>query len=292
MMHFLMATAGALLWSVTPGFGEKAGPVAIVAAENVYGDVARQIGGPDVTVTSIISTPGQDPHQFEASPATARALAGADIVISNGASYDPWVARLLTAAKSAPRTAIVAADLVNARAGDNPHLWYDPATMPAVATKLAAALAARDPAHRTAYEQRLKDFLVSLAPITTRIASIRAKHAGTPVTATEPVFGLMAKALGFTMRNERFQLAVMNETEPAATDVAAIQDDLTGHKVKLLLHNTQTSNVLTERLLAIARTAGVPVVGISETEPSDTTYQAWIAAELDRVDKALGGDGS
>jgi zinc/manganese transport system substrate-binding protein len=291
--RWLLRAAGMLVWCVAALTGAaQAAPLQIVAAENFYGDVARQIGGAEVNVFSILSSPGQDPHQFEASPAAARALAAADLVICNGANYDPWIDKLLAAAPSSRRTVVVVADLMGAKTGDNPHLWYEPATMPAVAERIAAALQASDPAHKDAYAQRLATFRNSLAVISTKVAAIKAKHTGAPVTATEPVFGPMAKALGLAVRNERFQLAVMNGTEPAARDLAAMQDDLKQRRVRLLLYNSQVSDDLTERLRAIARGAGVPVVGVTETAPANASYQDWIAQELDAVAKALDGGAS
>ena len=130
-------------------------PVAIVAAENFYGDVAAQIGGANVKVVTILSAPAQDPHQFEATAAAARALADADIVIRNGAGYDPWVETLLAGRASAKRRVIVVADLLHRRRGDNPHLWYDPKSMPMLAAKIADALTARDPANSEHYRLRL-----------------------------------------------------------------------------------------------------------------------------------------
>jgi zinc/manganese transport system substrate-binding protein len=62
----------------------RAAPINIVAAENFYGDIAKQIGGPDVNVTSILSNPDQDPHLFEVSPSVGRAVSAARIVIYNG----------------------------------------------------------------------------------------------------------------------------------------------------------------------------------------------------------------
>src|SRR5690242_16076983 len=122
----------------------NAEPIAIVAAENFYGDAAEQVGGSAVKVTSILSNPDQDPHLFEASASTARDLAAARIVIYNGADYDPWMGKLLSASRATGRITIEVAKLVGKKAGDNPHLWYDPATMPAVAKALAAQLAKLD----------------------------------------------------------------------------------------------------------------------------------------------------
>src|SRR5579859_1198025 len=228
-------------------------PLPIVAAENFYGDVARQIAGSDAQVSSILTNPDQDPHLFEARPSVARQLATAAIVICNGADYDPWMTRLLAATHTPDRQVIVVADIVHRKPGDNPHLWYDPPTMPAYASALATALIQRDPPHKAEYELRLQTFLTSLQPLQRKIAEMHARLNGTPVTATEPVFSYMATALGLTMRNQRFQLAVMNDTEPRASDVAAFEDDLRNRQVRLLLYNSQTITPTTQRLIGIAR---------------------------------------
>jgi zinc/manganese transport system substrate-binding protein len=156
-----------------------------------------------------------------------------------------------------------------------------------LARSLAAALVRLDPAHAAGYHDRLAAFERSLAPLADRIAALRRKYAGTPITATEPVFGYMAEALGLRMRNPRFQLAVMNGTEPSARDLAAFENDLKSRAVKLLLYNTQTSDALTRQIRAIAERAGVPVVGVSETEPAGKDYQAWMGSQLDAIDRAL-----
>ena len=273
----MLATAGAT----------EAKPVAIVAAENFYADIARQIGGPYVAVTGILANPDQDPHAYEAGASAAKAFAAAGLVVYNGAGYDPWAIKLAAAAPAAGRAAIVVADLVHKKPGDNPHIWYDPATMPALAQSLAVALGRLDPVHAADYRARLAAFETSLAPLAGRIAGLRRKYAGTPIAATEPVFGYMAEALGLRMRNQRFQLAVMNGTEPAAGDIAAFEQDLKSQTVKLLLYNTQTRDALTRQMRAIAERAGVPVVGVSETEPAGKDYQAWMGSQLDAIDRAL-----
>lgn len=261
----------------------------IVAAENFYGDVARQLAGPDARVMSVLSNPDQDPHLFEASPSVARDIARARIVVYNGADYDPWMAKLLAVSKRPDRQVIVVAGLVGRKPGENPHIWYDPITMPAYARALVTALSADDPTHAADYARRLRAFLDSLKPLDAKVASLRSRFAGVPVTATEPVFGTMAAALGLRMTNERFQLAVMNDTEPSASDVAAFEDDLRQHRVRLLLYNSQATDAAAKRLLRIARQAGVPVVGVTETEPAGKTYQAWMLGELDEVGRALVG---
>ncbi len=261
--------------------------VRIVAAENFYGDIARQIAGAGADISSIMSNPDQDPHLFEASPSVAKALSGARIVIMNGADYDPWMEKLLASAKSPNRQTIVVADLVGKHPGDNPHLWYDTATIAAAARAIAQALESTDPAHNDDYENRLHGVIESLTPINAKIAEMHRQFVGAQVTATEPVFGYMATALGLTMRNERFQLAVMNDTEPSASDVAAFETDLKRHRVRALLYNSQATDSSARRLLGIARKSGVPVVGVTETEPAGKTYQSWMSGQLDALNEAL-----
>ena len=284
---FILAGAAltVALW-VHPACAE---PVNVVAAENFYGDVASQIGGANVAVTSILSNPDDDPHLFEASPATARALAAAKIVIVNGADYDPWMEKLLAAHKSPGRREILAANLAHKKAGDNPHLWYNPATVRAVANALMVDLGVVDPAHRADYQKAGTEFLATLDPLDAKIADMRKKYTGAPVTASEPVFGYMADLLGLKMHNEKFALAVMNNTEPSASDVAAFENDLKGHKVKVMLYNAQASEPAVARLVQIAKDEKIPVVGVSETEPADTNYVQWMTKQLDALDKALSG---
>jgi len=293
-MKILIGVAAALIFMVASPTGTRAadGKIAVVAAENFYGSVAQQIGGDRVAVASILNNPDQDPHLFEVSPAVVRQIAAAQIAIYNGADYDPWMEQLLKVTPKPGRMVIVAADLVHKKAGDNPHLWYDPPTMPALAGALAAALAAADPAHQDDYAARLKTFLASLAPLNEKIAAIRGKYAGVPVTATEPVFGYMAAALRLTMRNERFQLAIMNETEPSAGDFAAFEQDLKTHQVRVMFYNKQASDKLVQHLVDLARASNIPVVGVTETAPPGLSYRDWMLTQLDATEKALAGSSS
>ena len=293
----MKTTAGlalALLLALAPVPGARAadGKIAVVAAENFYGDIARQIGGDRVAVVSIMNNPDQDPHLFETTPGIVRQIAGAQIAIVNGANYDPWMEKLLSAAPQPNRKVIIAADLMHRQAGDNPHLWYEPATMPAVAKAIAAALGTADAAHASDYAVRLTNFLGSLKPLNDKIAAIRGKYAGTAVTASEPVFGPMAEALGLTMRNERFQLSIMNDTEPSARDVAAFEQDLKDHQVRVMFYNKQASSKVVQHLVALARAANIPVVGVTETMPPGLSYQDWMLGELNDTDKALAGPSS
>lgn len=273
----------ALLWA---GFASAA-PLKIVAAENFYGDVARQVGGSLVTVTSILSNPNQDPHLFEASPSTARAISGADIVVYSGIDYDPWMDKLMSASKNKGRKVLVVARLLGRKVGDNPHLWYDPATMPVYAKALHTELVKRDPSHRGQYDANLARFLASMHKVSAKVNALRARYTGTPVTATEPVFGYMSDALGFRMRHLAFQMAVMNESEPSASQTAAMDRDLRTGGVRLFFYNTQVSDPLTERLSKLARQGGVAVVGVTETTPPGQNYVSWMLSQLESIGTAL-----
>lgn len=288
-MKPFIALTPVLMLAFAPALPARAADrIAVVAAENFYGGVAREIGGERVAVISILNNPDQDPHLFETTPTVVRQVAAAQVVVLNGAGYDSWMEKLLAVSPKPGRAVIAAADLMHQKAGGNPHLWYDPRTMPAVAGALAAALTTADPAHKNEYAARLKTFLASLAPLNDKIAAIRGKYAGTPVTATEPVFGDMAAALGLTMHNERFQLAVMNGTEPAARDFAQFEQSLKGRAVRVLFYNTQARSNLVTHLVDLAHASHVGIVGVTETAPSGATYLAWMLSELDATAKALG----
>jgi len=284
MRHFLIAAF--VGWALGAAWAH-AGAIDIVAAENFYGDVAEQIGGPEVHVTSILTNPDEDPHLFEANPSTARQLADAKLVIYSGAGYDTWAVKLLAASKAPGRQVIDVAKLVHRKAGDNPHIWYDPPTMPALAKHLADTLSGLDSSHSKDYAKRLALFAETMKRMDARVSELHRKYAGTVVTATEPVFGYMADALGLKMRNDRFQLAVMNDTEPSAGEIAAFEKDLRTRTVKVLFYNSQTSEALTERMRGIAKEAGVPIVGVTETEPPGKSYQEWMMSQLDALDQAL-----
>ena len=286
LLLFFKKEGLALLSVLSATFPAKA-VIPVVAAESVYGDVAKQIGREDVDVTSILANPDQDPHLFEVSPSVARAVSTARIVIYNGLDYDPWMQRLLAAARAPARQAISVAALGGYHPGDNPHIWYQPDTMSHLADALATAYQMRDPQHASFYTRRLADFQASLVPIRARIAFLRERLHGLPVTATEPVFGAMLSALGMASRNQGFQRAVMNETEAGASEVAAFETDLRAHRVKLLVFNSQASDAVADRMKAIAMAAGVPTLGVTETEPAGLGYQAWITAELDAVNRAF-----
>lgn len=275
-------------------FGGKAAelPISIVAAQNFYGEVATSVGGDRVVVESVPLSPDADPHDFEPNPSVVRAVADASIVVFNGADYDHWMEDLLEATARPERSVIEAAGLIGVTDGANPHVWYDPRTMPAVADALATTLSALDPDGSDMYQARRVAYVATLTSLDAKVAAIRQRFGGLPIAATEPVFGYMADALGLEMTNNEFQVAIMNETEPSAREISGLADDLKNHRVKALIYNTQVSDAMTAQLLAVANEANVPVVGVTETVTDGMGYADWMLGQLESLEKALGGPSS
>jgi len=283
----IVAAVMAVIAFALPIAARAADPITIVAAENFYGDLASEIGGAQVKVTSILSNPDEDPHLFESSASTARDIAGAAIVIYNGADYDPWMDKLLSASPNNDRTAFAAADLTGHKSGDNPHLWYAPETLPTVAKALEEELEKRDPADAAVFKANLAQFIASLAPVDAAIARIKAASAGTQVTATEPVFGYMAEALGLKMLNYDFQVATMNDSEPSPSEVAGFENSLRDGSAKILFYNSLVTDDTTTRLLKLAKDGHVKIIGVTETEPQGKTIAGWFLGQLQEVEEAL-----
>ncbi len=276
-----------LVASLALAVGLSGNPGTIVAAESAYADIARQVAGPGTNVHSILRNPATDPHFFEPSPSVAGEVAGAAIVIENGIGYDGWMDRLLAAAPAAGRRVIVVAGLLHRVDGDNAHLWYDPSAMPKLTRSLAEALIEQEPSQRGAVSQRCDAVLASLAILQARIDATRARFAGAEVAATEPVLGPLISALGLRDRHARFEVSVMNGTEPRAGDVASLEDDLRAHRIRVLITNAQASDPEASRLAGIAHAENVPIVPVSETLPVGKTYQQWIDQELTALARAL-----
>jgi zinc/manganese transport system substrate-binding protein len=196
--------------------------------------------------------------------------------------------KLLVAHRAPERKAIVVGALVGRKSGDNPHLWYHPGYVKAAAKAIVIALESVDPAHKADYEKGEAQFLDSLKPLDAKIADMHKRFAGLPVTASEPVFGYQADLIGLNVHNQKFALAIMNNAEPSASEVAAFETDLKGRKVKAMLYNAQASEPAVQKLVDLAKANAIPVVGVSETEPPDMTYVKWMLGQLDALDQALG----
>jgi zinc/manganese transport system substrate-binding protein len=268
----------------------RPGIISVVAAENEYGSVAAQIGGTHVSVTSVESNPNTDPHTYEVSPSVAQEIGAAQLVIQNGVGYDAFMTRILSASSDPSRKVINVQHLLGLPdSTPNPHLWYDPATMPKVANALAADYAALQPANDAYFRAKAATFIASLNPWLQALAGFKAKYAGTPVATTEPVADYMLTAAGAdNLTPFRFQADVMNGVDPSPQEVSLETGLFTGHKVKAFVYNQQVTDTLTQSFITAARTAGVPVIGVYETMPTPGfTYQSWMLAEVEALQKAV-----
>jgi zinc/manganese transport system substrate-binding protein len=266
------------------------GAVVAVGAENEYADVIQQVGGKYVQVNAILSNPNTDPHTFEASASVARLLDSAQLVVQNGVGYDTFMNTIESAVPSSSRKVLVVQKLLGLPdSTPNPHLWYKPGTMTAVANAVAADLAALRPAHAAFFKANAAAFTKSLKPWTTAIAAFKAKYPDTPVAVTEPVADYLLQAAGADIKTPwAFQADIMNGTDPSAQDVAVERSLFTEHKVKVFLYNQQVTDSLTESFIALAKASDIPVVGVYETMPvPGYRYQSWMLAEVQDLTKAV-----
>ena len=267
----------------------SANKLKIVAAENFYGDIAQQIGGDLVDVSSILSNPEQDPHLFEASPSVARNIAEAKIVVLNGLDYDPWVDQLLVASDVPGRSVINAGIIAGKLPGDNPHIWYDLDTMRKLASTIAKKLMEIDPMNAETYAKNAENFDRSLLPLSQKIAAVSLKHKGLVVAATEPVFGYMFQSFGFEIKELPFQMAVMNGTEPSISEMAQFENDLNNRVIKVLVYNGQATSPVADHMMALAKKQQIAIVPVSETEPVGKSYQHWMEDHINAIAAAIGG---
>jgi zinc/manganese transport system substrate-binding protein len=276
--------------SLAFGPSAPAGTIVAVGAENEYADVIAQVGGKYVQVNAIMSNPNTDPHTFEASPSVARLVSSAQLVVQNGVGYDAFMNTIENAVPSSSRKLIVVQKLLGLPdSTPNPHLWYKPSTMPAVATAIAADLGALQPAHASFFKANAAAFIGSLAGWTHAIAAFKASYPGVPVATTEPVADYMLQAAGADNATPwALQADIMNGTDPSAQDIAAQRNLFTQHKVKVFLYNQQVTDSLTESFIALARANGIPVVGVYETMPEPGYhYQSWMLAEVQDLRNAV-----
>jgi zinc/manganese transport system substrate-binding protein len=292
----ILLAAGAAVAAVAGGCGAGASSgspkIVAVGAENEYADVMSQIGGRYAQVTAIMSNPNTDPHAFEASASVARTVSAAQLIVQNGAGYDTFMNQIESASPSSSRTVIDVQTLLGLPDSTlNPHLWYDPGTMPKVAQAVGDALARIDPGDALYYRANVTSFDSSLAPWTQAIQSLKAEFPGTPVATTEPVADYLLAALGFTNLSPwAFQADIMNGTDPSAQDVSNERALITGHRAKVFLYNQQVTDSLTQSILDLATSNGIPVVGVYETMPAPGyRYQSWMLAEVNAIRAALTG---
>ncbi|MCZ8515036.1 zinc ABC transporter substrate-binding protein [Paenibacillus filicis] len=260
--------------------------IKIVAAENFLGEVATAVGGDRVNVTSIINNPDTDPHSFEPTADTSKAVSDAQLVVYTGIGYDEWIQKLIQASSSSKTLIAVGSDLLEKKDGDNPHVWYDPTSMPKLADALADKLAKLDPGQAEAFKKRALDYKASLAPLQDLVQKLK-QSSPTDIAVSEPVFAYMAEALNLKVVNPSFAKAVEEETDPAAADIADLQNQIKGKKIKAFVQNTQVDNPTVKNMVDLVTANQIPVVHVTETEPQGKNYLQWMSEELNELKKGL-----
>jgi zinc/manganese transport system substrate-binding protein len=288
------ATASAISVALTLAIGLStawaAAPIQAIGIENQYANVIQQIGGRYVSTTSIESNPNTDPHSFEASPQVAQQIGKAALIVENGLGYDNWADKIIAATAKPNQTIINVQHLLGLPdTTPNPHLWYNPTTMPAVAKAIGAALAKIEPVHAAYFRANVTAFDAALKPWLAAIAAFKSQHPGTPMAVTEPVGDYMLQAVGADIKTPfTLQAAIMNGTDPAPQDVATQNALFNQHKVKLFVYNQQVTDPLTTSFLDLAKKNHIPVVGVYETMPTPGySYQSWMLAEVQALQRAV-----
>lgn len=291
----VVVAAGIYLYVEFAGVGGRTGigmapgtAVKIVAAENFYGNIAQQIGGDKVLVTSILSDPNVDPHEYESDVQDGIAITNANIVIENGLEYDTWMDKLIGAAPNPDRIVITAGNIVPDPLPENPHVWYGIDNISAVAGAIEAVLVKTDPADASIFSANLATFNASLVPITVKMNEIKAQYAGTPVGLTETIYLYQTGPMGLDVLTPiAFERAIAEGNDPSAQDVNTTNQQIAKKQVKVLIYNSQTVTPITTNLENAATAENIPVVPVSETMPPNDTYQTWMMAELNALDAAL-----
>jgi zinc/manganese transport system substrate-binding protein len=273
-----------------PATGFRASGVRVVAAENFWGSIAAELGGPRATVVSIVRDPAQDPHSYEPTATDARTVAAARLAIVNGIGYDPWAAQLLAADSVSGQNVITVGGVLGLADGANPHRWYSPSNVDAIASSITADLQRLDAGHAAYYARRLAAFeSAGLARYHAMISAIRARYAGVPVGASESIFALQAPALGLDLITPPGLMRAVSEgTDVTAQDTRTAERQINSHLIKVWVYNSQNATPLVQELSTLARTARIPVVPITETlDPPSASFEQWQVSQLERLDRAL-----
>lgn len=284
----LLAACGTASSGATPNGGK--GTIEVVAAENFWGSIAAQVGGSHVHVTSLIVDPNADPHSHQDNITDARTVADAQYVIFNGAGYDPWMNRLLQANPVSGRRELNIGAFNGKHEGDNPHMWYNPDYITAVANRIRDDLKALDTTDANAFDQSAQTFLTtSLKGYHDAIAAIKTKYNGTPIGATESIFSYLAPALGLNLITPASYLKAVSEGQDiSAVDEAAVEQQISKKQIKILIYNSQNTPNNIQALLVKAKANAIPLATVTETlTPATASYQEWQTAQLQGIQVAL-----
>ena len=261
----------------------------VIAGENFWGSIASQLGGIHANVTSIVSDPNADPHQYMASANDARAFATAQYVILNGVGYDDWAQQLLDANPVSSRKVLTVGTLVGKKDGDNPHLWYNPNYVEIAANQITKDYQSLDPKDSAYFTAQRAVFETALGLYHKQLNEIKSQFAGRKVGATESIFVYMANYLGLDLISPPdFMEAIAESNDPPADSVVTFEQQIEQKQISVLVFNVQTVTPITDHLKALAAAQGIPLVSVSETiQPPDASFQDWQLGQLYELQNAL-----
>lgn len=264
--------------------------IPVVAAEDFWGSIARQLGGEQVDVRSIIDDPEMHAHDYEPKPSDGAAFATAKVAILNGIGYDAWADDLVAANPSPGRKLVSVGEVVGIKEGGNPHQWYSPRSVDRVIDAVTDALKQAAPPHAAYFDTQREVFRAEKLKRYNELRSqIKAEFDGTPVGATESIFVPMAEDLGLKVLTPlTFQDAIAEGEDPTAADKAAVDKQITGRQIKVLVYNSQNSTPDVASLVDKAKKAGIPVTTLTETpNPKGSLFQDWQTNQLQSLAAAL-----
>ncbi|GER90910.1 ABC transporter substrate-binding protein [Dictyobacter vulcani] len=288
MALFLLSACGSHTGLAGTSSTQGSNTISVVAAENFYGSIVRQIGGKHVSVTSMLADPNVDPHSYESNVDQVKAVARAQLVIANGGGYDDWMDKLLSSTPSSERKVIKGFDVAPNKLPDNEHVWYSPDNAKNIASAIADTLKTLDTAHAAEYAQNLIIFERELSKINQKMDEIRSKYANAPVGLTETILRYQTGPMGLrVLTPDEFQKALAEGNDPPANTVITAENQINQRQIKVFIYNQQTQSAITTKLMSDARARNIPVVPVTETMPPDQTYQSWMLTQLEKVEQAL-----
>lgn len=252
------------------------GKFKIVASTNVWGDVAKAVGGDFVEVTSIIDSPKKDPHSYEASARDQLAVEKANLVIANGGGYDDFIEKMAQAAGN-KRMFRVASAVTAVAWQENEHLWYSISAVGEATYALADTLAALDKNNSATYLANADKFVEGLTGVAGAYGEIRKSSSGKNYFGTEKLADWLLKDLGMVNKTPaKFTDAIENETDVAPATMKESLDLFKSGKIDYLVVNYQTQNAQTKQIAEAAQAAGVPIILLTEVLPEGIGYVEWM----------------
>lgn len=260
----------------------------IVTTTDFYAEVAKAVVGDKGNVSSIINNPAIDPHDYEPTTDVAKKVSKADITVANGLGYDSWMNKLDM--QDSDSFIKIGENVMHKKTGDNPHIWYNPETMPRYAKYLATKLAQKQPKNKAYFEKNAQTYIDSLKPVQTELTKLKAASKNLPnknVYVSEPVFDYSIAATGFKVTNKSFEKAIENGTDPTPAVIKEMHQGIKQKQISFFVLNTQTDSQLINNLVKLAQQKNIPILKVTETLPKGKTYKEWMLSQYQAMNKIL-----